>query len=171
MIQVGTSWLFAVAALVSGVGFTLLKYSRDGDLDHRAKYVKNEYANPLKTTEKEAWIRLNLLANASATEITWNTSLFVAIVSSFVFMGLLSHARGNYVAPLQPTTSGILWILSLLTVFGLQDVVIRWKSAHRKHANAAEQTSIIERLRWMNESNHASSVLTKANAPKAHDYF
>lgn len=169
MIQVSAPWLFGAAAAICGVGFTLVKYSRDGDLDHRAKFVRSAFADTSKTTDKEAWIRLSLLANASATEVTWNTSLFVAIVSSLVFMGLLSHARGVYVAALQPATSGIIWLVSLLTVFGMQDLVIRWKSAHRKHATAAEQTSIIERLRWMSESAHASGILTKANGTKRND--
>jgi hypothetical protein len=169
MIEVSAPWLFGAAAAIGGVGFTLLRYSRDGDLDHRAKFVKSEFADPTKTTDKEAWIRLSLLANASATEVTWNTSLFVAIISSFVCMGLVSHARGIYVTPLHPTTSGMIWLISLLTVFGLQDLVIRWKSAHRKHASAAEQTSIIERLRWMNESVYASGILTKANGAKANN--
>lgn len=165
MIIVNAPLLWGFAAATAGVGYTLLRYSRDGDLKHRS--VSSSFANPEATTDKEAWVRLAQLANAPATEVTWNTSLFVSIVSSLVFMGLLTHARGPYAEPLPSSTTGIVWALSVLTVFGMQDAVNRWKSAHRKHAMAAEQVAIIERLRWMRETIHASSILTKAHAAKA----
>lgn len=159
MLSVSAPWLFSAAAAAAGVGYTLLRYSRDGDLSLRAK--PSRFAEPAQTTEEEAWQRLSVLANASATEVTWNTSLFVAIVSSFVFLGLLAMARGGHLAPLPPALTGVMWTLSVLTVFGLQDAVFRWKSAHRKHAAAAEQNRIIERLRWMQAAHAARDMIKR----------
>jgi hypothetical protein len=145
--QVSAPWLICSGLGFAGVGYTLLTYSKDGDLELRTKSALNRYSDPTKSSDNDAWQRLLALANASATEVTWNTSLFVAFASGLVFLGLIAHARGPHVASLPPNDTAILWILAVFTVFGLQDAVQRWKSAHRKHALASEQISIIERLR------------------------
>lgn len=127
--------LLFMAFLGGAIGFTMLNYSQDGDLKNRQK--KNIEIN----SKKEAWDKLILLTNANVVEVTWNTTLFVAFVSSLVFLSLLDFHKQNY----HPF---ILWLLSLFTVFALQDTVIRWKNAHRKHPLVAEQLKLIDNLRF-----------------------
>ena len=134
--------MLVLAVLCGGIGFTLINYSKDGDLKLRNKTLRF-YA--VESSREEAWKRLSALANAQATEVTWNTSLFVAIVSALVFLALIQYAKR---VPDTTSTTNILFFVALATVFGLQDGVIRWKSAHRKHAAAQEQVEIIERLKW-----------------------
>ena len=123
--------------IYSAIGFTLMRYSSDGDLALQKKV-------PLKIKNKEqAWERLTDLTNAVATEVNWNTSVFVAIASTLVILPcyrIIDHSN--------PRQFSALWILSVLVIFTLQDVVVRWKQAHRKHASAKEQTEIIKMLRW-----------------------
>jgi len=142
MITVSPTFVFFIGLLSAGIGYTLLKYSKDGDLDLRSKATVTPYATNARTTS-EAWARLAVLANAPATEVTWNTSMFVAMVSATFFLSIVGFAKESKAA----STYSIVWILSAFTVFGLQDTVQRWKSAHRKHALAAEQLSIMERLK------------------------
>jgi hypothetical protein len=140
--QVSFTSLFILAVACCGIGFTLLNYSKDGDLKLRNKILRY-YSR--ESTREEAWARLSALANAQATEVTWNTSLFVALVSALAFLGLLQYAKR---LENSPTTTSVLFFLCLSIVFGLQDGVIRWKAAHRKNASAQEQIQIIERLKW-----------------------
>lgn len=140
--QVSYGAILGLTLLCAGVGFTLLNYSKDGDLKLRNKTLR--YFS-IESSREQAWERLSALANAQATEVTWNTSLFIAILSALVFVGLLQYSK---TVPDTSTTTTILFFVSLSVVFGLQDAVIRWKSAHRKHAAAQEQIQIIERLKW-----------------------
>jgi hypothetical protein len=143
--QISPYVLLLSGIISAGVGFTLLNYSRDGDLENRSK-KKSMYSKPNETSNDEAWDRLVLLSNAGVMEVTWNTTLFVAFVSSLVFLSLIEFAKTNNSA----TITGVTWLMSLFTVFALQDGVIRWKNAHRNHASVYEKLSIIERLRWQN---------------------
>jgi hypothetical protein len=141
MIHLSGEFLFFVFFVCSGIGYTLLRYSRDGDMDLRVKKV-TKFADASITTNYEAWDKLEKLLHADSTEVTWNTSMFVSIVTSFLFLGLLASEDG------QPKNTVQKWFLVVLSVFFLQDLVIRWKAAHRKSAATFEKLSILERLRW-----------------------
>lgn len=147
--NVSPFWGVFASLVYAGIGYTLLTYSLDGDLSLRTKSQGTKYADPRISSEEESWERLRLLANANATEVTWNTSMFVALVSSLVCVSLVSYANSQYnsASGLNTTTTGIVWLISLSTVFIMQDIIERWKSAHRKHAVASEQEAIINRLR------------------------
>ena len=145
--QISPLSIFLVAAIFASVGFTLLNYSADGDLKNRKK-ERSRFADSSLSSRNDAWERLTLLTNAGVMEVTWNTSLFVALISSLVCVSLVDFAKTSN----HKSTTAIIGILSLLTVFGLQDTVIRWKNAHRKHPSTAEQISIIDRLRWTTEN-------------------
>jgi hypothetical protein len=147
-VLVTAPWLLAASGAAACVGYTLLTYSKDGDLALRAGSRANPFADAQSTSREQAWGRLSALANASATEVTWNTSIAVALVSSVAFVGLAAFLRGGVAPPPPPAMLGATWLLALFTVFGLQDVVQRWKQAHRKNATAQEQLEIIQRLRW-----------------------
>ena len=144
---VSGNWLLLAAGAAAGVGYTLLAYSADGDLALRAK-TRARFSDAASSSRDEAWARMATLANTNATEVTWNTSLAVALVASFAFLGLAAHLRGEGGTPPPPATVGVAWLLALFIVFGLQDTVSRWKQAHRKHALAQEQLDILQRLRW-----------------------
>jgi hypothetical protein len=141
---VSVPWLFGAAAASAGAGFTLLTYSKDGDIKLRRERSRT-FSAPEFSTRDQAWERLTALANANATEVSWNTSLFVALVSSLVFLGLAGYLRA---APPSASNTGMAWLIALFSVFALQDVVNRWKQAHRRNASAQESVDIIERLRW-----------------------
>lgn len=141
---VSAPWLLGAAAASAAAGFTLLTYSKDGDIRLRRERSRT-YSSPSASTRDDAWERLTALANANATEVSWNTSLFVALVSSLMFLGLASYLRSM---PPTPSNTGMAWLIALFTVFALQDVVNRWKQAHRRNASAQESVDIIERLRW-----------------------
>jgi len=144
MLIVSTENLFFASILCGCVGFTLLKYSKDGDIKLRNN--ASIFADSSQTNENQAWERLNDLA--VSTDVSWNTSLFVAIVSSFFTLSLISYSRA--MKDMNANTTGMLWLISIASVFFLQDLVIRWKTAHRKQAVIKEQMSIMERLRWKN---------------------
>lgn len=120
-----------------GVGYTLLRYSADGDLTLQKK------THVSVKSEDEAWDRLNDLAGAAATDVNWNTSLFVALSASLILLGIFKqtdfHNKSHVIS---------CWIISVLVIFGLQDIVVRWKQAHRKHAISKEQLNLISHLRW-----------------------
>ena len=111
-------------------------------MDLRVK-KRSKYADYMKTRDSEAWDRLQNLMHADSTEVTWNTSMFVSIVSGFLFLSLISECPAVR-NPIQK------WFLVVLSTFLLQDLVIRWKAAHRKSASNYEKLSILERLRWSN---------------------
>ena len=127
----------AVGLVYFAVGYTLLRYSKDGDL-HLQK-TKNE---TLYLTPTSAWERLSDLVRANATEVNWNTTLFVAISSTLVLMGVYKKFANDAVT---------CWALSVFVIYAFQDIVIRWKQAHRKHATSREQMKLIENLRWGND--------------------
>ena len=122
--------------LYAAIGFTLLRYSSDGDL-HLQK-PRQEMVGKIK----ESWERLELIANSNATEVNWNTSLFVAIASSLIIVGLNNNDSTNL------RTTGTIWLVCVFVIFTLQDIVIRWKQAHRKHALSKEQLRLIKFLRY-----------------------
>lgn len=144
MLLISAPWLFSFSALTFGIGYTLFMYSRDGDMDLRIKQKEKLKQRNLKTDD-ESWDALSALIQADSTEVTWNTSFFVSIVSSLVFLGLVDYSKKH---ELTPSTVGLVWLVSLVSVFFLQDLVIRWKAAHRKSAAIFEKISIVEQLRW-----------------------
>lgn len=134
MIYLFALWFFSVV----GVGFTLLNYSVDGDMSNAQ--VKSKYST-LQVTSNEAIERLKLLARTTLVEVSWNTSLFVALCSSFGFFAIEPLINSN-------SNQKILgWTLSVVLVFLLQDLVIRWKAAHRKNKIFFETFEILERLK------------------------
>ena len=148
MVNISAPYIFAASLLCSAIGYTLLRYSKDGDLSLQDK-KENKYANSTDSTREEAWERLLNLSNEQATEVTWNTSLFVSLIASFSFLALLDTCleEHKFLGKLRTSTTGISWLLQLIITFLLQDFIIRWKNAHRKHASAKEKIRIIERLR------------------------
>ena len=148
MVNISGPYLFLASLLCCAIGYTLLRYSKDGDLSLQDKKEK-KYSNAAETTQDEAWERLLNLSNEQATEVTWNTSLFVSIISSFSFLAILDTCleEQKLLGRLRSSTTGTSWLLQLIIIFLLQDFIIRWKNAHRKHASAKEKIRIIERLR------------------------
>lgn len=144
MIVLSSTCIFSIAFVTLGIGYTLLMYSRDGDMD-LVSTQKQKLKSKIKLGEIEMWESLQALIQAESTEVTWNTSMFVSLVSSFMFLGFLSYSKKH---ELTSTTVAILWILSLLSVFFLQDLIIRWKSAHRRSASTFEKLGLVEQLRW-----------------------
>ena len=141
--------------LVCGVGYTLLKYSRDGDNENRIKNVKTAYADEKKTTEKEAWGQLRNLANYPLVEVTWNVFMFIAIVSTMSFLGLAGKMMsespsGEYTNNNngKKTWIGAISLLFGLIVFSLQDLVHKWRNAHRRHPLVKEMNDIMDRLQY-----------------------
>ena len=135
MILINNYTFLACGLLYFAIGFTLLRYSSDGDL-HLQKPRQAEIENI-----KDSWERLELIANSNATEVNWNTSLFVALASSLIIVGL-----NNQLTNLR--TTGTLWLVSVFVIFTFQDIVVRWKQAHRKHALSKEQLRLIKYLRY-----------------------
>jgi hypothetical protein len=159
MVQLTFYQLFLLSILSAGIGHTLLKYSRDGDLELQEKNIKKSknknyknYADSELTTSSEAWERMELLLNADSTEVTWNTSMFVALISSLVVLALVDYGVCESFTTksrhLKSSTTGMIWIVTIFTVFGLQDLIIRWKNAHRKHAATREKNNVLKRLQY-----------------------
>ena len=141
MITLSTNIIFFSFFVFSCVGYTLLTYSKDGDIKNREVIS----TNIKKLNLEDAWSKLILLSNFENSEVNWNTSLFVAFVSSVVFLGCVSYARE--LETLDSKTTAMLWFISVFTVFGLQDIIFRWKMAHRKQALIAEKMALIEKIR------------------------
>lgn len=135
MILITNYTFIAFGFLYAAIGFTMLRYSADGDL-HLQK-PRHDVVGKIK----ESWERLELIANSTATEVNWNTSLFVAITSSLIIIGL-----NNQLTNLR--TTGTIWLVCVFVIFTLQDIVVRWKQAHRKHALSKEQLRLIKYLRY-----------------------
>ena len=158
MVQLTFHQLLLLSILCGGIGHTLLKYSRDGDLELQEKNIRDQnrnkknYADYNQTSTSEAWERLELLLNSDATEVTWNTSMFVAVVSSLVVLALVDYGVSEAFVlkkrHITSATTGVIWIISIFTVFGLQDLIIRWKNAHRKHAATREKINVLKRLQF-----------------------
>jgi|GEM_PF-2100343 len=138
------------AVLCFGIGFTLLSYSRDGDFANRVKTkTRTVYSDPVKTSEKDAWDQLKNLANSQLVEVTWNTFMFVSLVSAMVFLGLSSKILDQYKKQIDKNDKisvGAPAFLFVLIVFCLQDLVHKWRNAHRRHPLLKEMTDIMERL-------------------------
>jgi hypothetical protein len=175
LFTVSSTQFLCASILIFGIGFTLIKYSRDGDNENRIKNLKTAYADEKKTTEKEAWDHLRNLANYPLVEVTWNVFMFIAIVSTMSFLGLAgkmiseatsssssSYSFNNFNPdpistitnnPLNPITNTKPWIgaISLLfglIVFSLQDLVHKWRNAHRRHPLVKEMNDIMDRLQY-----------------------
>ena len=157
---VSSTQFLCASILIFGVGFTLIKYSRDGDNENRIKNLKTAYADEKKTTEKEAWDHLRNLANYPLVEVTWNVFMFIAIVSTMSFLGLAgkmisefpSSFNPNLSGPLNPTNNktwiGAISLLFGLIVFSLQDLVHKWRNAHRRHPLVKEMNDVMDRLQY-----------------------
>lgn len=139
MILVSPTQCLLASATIFGVGFTLMKYSRDGDSENRLKKGKTIFANVEKTSAEEAWTELKNLASYPLVEVTWNVFMFIAIVSTFAFLGLAGTLSQENVG----TTS----FLFLLLIFSIQDLVHKWRNAHRRHPLVKDMTDIMERLK------------------------
>lgn len=118
-----------------GVGFTLLNYSMDGQ--NKNSHFLNRYATD-STTSLESIERLQVLSRDYIQDVSWNTSLFVALASSFGFFCLYPFMEKHKI---------LSWFLAVFLVFGLQDLIIRWKNSHRKNKIFLETVSILEKLK------------------------
>lgn len=124
---------------VVGIGITLLNYSKDGDFKIGSNYSK--FANKKITSKYDALKKLKELNFHLITEVTWNTTLFVSLASSFMFFSVSPLIESKKI------NEKILgWCLSVFFIFGLQDLIIRWKNAHRKNKIFFETQEIIDRL-------------------------
>jgi len=173
LFTVSSTQFLCASILVFGVGFTLIKYSRDGDNENRIKTLKTAYADEKKTTDKEAWDHLRNLANYPLVEVTWNVFMFIAIVSTMSFLGLAGkmisettsssssffNFNPNPISPISPITNnpnstnsktwiGAISLLFGLIVFSLQDLVHKWRNAHRRHPLVKEMNDIMDRLQY-----------------------
>jgi hypothetical protein len=172
LFTVSSTQFLCASILIFGIGFTLIKYSRDGDNENRIKNLKTAYADEKKTTEKEAWDHLRNLANYPLVEVTWNVFMFIAIVSTMSFLGLAgkmisettssssssssSSSFNNFnpdtISPISPTNRktwiGAISLLFGLIVFSLQDLVHKWRNAHRRHPLVKEMNDIMDRLQY-----------------------
>lgn len=134
---------FCLLATLTYVMMQLPRYSRDGDIGLRQSFDR-KYSNPKTSTREEAWQRLVALANAPSTEVTWLYSLAFAIVLTLVFVGALAYAA--------PQSSNQIIFFSAVTVlagafFG-EDIINRWRRAHRYNRSSEEQIAILERIRF-----------------------
>jgi hypothetical protein len=147
------------SVLIFGVGYTLLKYSRDGDTENRNKTKNNAFANEKKTTRDEAWKELRNLSNYTLVEVTWNVFMFIAIVSTMAFLGLagklLNEQRDFFIQSKQNHNQsgiqsgvGAISALFCLLIFSLQDLVHKWRNAHRRHPLNKEMNDIMDRLQY-----------------------
>ena len=107
------------------VGFTLLNYSRDGDLNN------TEYLFVGKS-KKEVLERLEVLV--STPDTTWNVSMAIAILSATAFMGL-------------PKPGFSSWFIAAAIVFFAQDSYVRWKTAHRTRRFVRECKALLDTLK------------------------
>jgi len=156
--QILPSQFMCASFLIFGVGYTLLKYSRDGDNENRVK-SPSVYADDKKTTVTEAWKELRNLANYQLVEVTWNVFMFIAIVSTLAFLGLAGKLIGEYNVRNAKTTGfgfdkvgvGAVSLLFALIVFSLQDLVHKWRNAHRRHPLIKEMHDIMDRLQYQNK--------------------
>jgi hypothetical protein len=166
--QIPYTYFLISSVLIFGVGYTLLKYSRDGDTENRNKTKNNAFANEKKTTRDEAWKELRNLSNYTLVEVTWNVFMFIAIVSTMAFLGLagkllneqrdnFSHLQKYIQSSSQPTTQsvnqnqsgvGAISVLFCLVIFSLQDLVHKWRNAHRRHPLNKEMNDIMDRLQY-----------------------
>lgn len=132
---------------VSAIGFTLLNYSSDGDRKNSSfltKYATNE------TSNEESILRLKELSRSIIEEVNWNTNLFVALCSSFGFFCLCPYISSE--------NKFIAWFLSVLLVFGLQDLVTRWKQSHRKNKIYFEKIAILDKLLFQTK-NYSNKII------------
>lgn len=170
MLSISSTHFLYASIVVFGVGYTLLKYSRDGDNENRVRAM-SMYANKDKTTQKEAWTQLRNLANFQLVEVTWNVFMFIAIVSSLAFLGLAGKLIGDYRPTLAASGSasksgnktdvgvGAVTMLFALIVFSLQDLVHKWRNAHRRHPLLKEMIDIMDRLQYAEYKNENEKVL------------
>lgn len=126
--------MICLSFLVAGIGFTLLTYSRDGDDKNSFKFI----SGVAQLSNEERWEKLQRLTSESTREVTWNTSLFVAIVSTLFSFASFSLMQ----SPSDPMLT-LCFLQSLGVTFLLQDTMQRWKNAHRRNPNAAESAAII----------------------------
>lgn len=146
MIELSTVTLGSAALFFFSIGYTLLTYSKDGDLKNSEKVDKKIN----RFSREEAWERLIHLSNYENYEVNWNTSFFVAFVSSFVFLACISYARE--LKNLDSKTTTMLWFISIFTVFALQDIILRWKMAHRKQSLLREKNALITKIRFLEKT-------------------
>jgi hypothetical protein len=132
------------SATIFGIGFTLMKYSRDGDSENRLKRGKTIFADAEKTSAEEAWDELRNLATYPLVEVTWNVFMFIAIVSTLAFLGLAGKLVNLHS---ENVSVGATSLLFLLIVFSLQDLVHKWRNAHRRHPLLKDMIDIMERLK------------------------
>jgi hypothetical protein len=138
MIIITPYFLVSIGLIYFGIGFTLLRYSKDGDLNLQEIKEKKK-----KLNKDELWNKLSDLANATATEVNWNTSLFISLSSSLILLGVYKNIDFFNSKHLFSA-----WLVSVFVIYAFQDIVVRWKQAHRKHAISKEQIELIKELRW-----------------------
>ena len=75
--------------------------------------------------------------------------MFLSLVSAMVFLGLSSKSLDQYKKQIDKNDKisvGAPAFLFVLVVFCLQDLVHKWRNAHRRHPLLKEMTDIMERL-------------------------
>ena len=77
--------------------------------------------------------------------------MFIAIVSTLAFLGLsgklISEYSTNYVE--KRVGIGAVSLLFAMIVFSLQDLVHKWRNAHRRHPLIKEMNDIMDRLQYV----------------------
>lgn len=127
MIYVGPEWFLLAGAIFSVVNFTLLRYSKDGDLNNSAPQ-KN-----IPRSKEEILARLGVLI--STPDVSWNISLGIALICSTTIIGM--NLRQNFVS----------WCLGTFLIFFVQDSYIRWKTAHRVRRHVIECQILLDALK------------------------
>jgi hypothetical protein len=127
MIYVSAGWFLMASLVMSVVGFTLLRYSRDGDLSN----VEPKLQLP---TDKDDILR-ELETRIGLPDVTWNVSLGIAAVSATAFMGL--NMKPGFAS----------WAIATAIVFYAQDTYIRWKTAHRLRRHIRECKILLDSLK------------------------
>jgi hypothetical protein len=125
MIYVSAEWFLFQAVMMYAIGYTLLNYSRDGDLNNTEYFF-------VEKSKREVLERLEVLI--STPDTTWNISMGIAMVSATAFMGL-------------PKSGFASWFIAAAVVFFAQDTYVRWKTAHRTRRHVRECKALLDSLK------------------------
>lgn len=127
MIYVGPEWFLLAGAIFSVVNFTLLRYSKDGDLNNSAPQ------KDVPQTKEDVIGRLSVLIHTP--DVSWNISLGIALICSTTLIGM--NLKQNFVS----------WCLATFLIFFVQDSYVRWKTAHRVRRYVVECQRLLDALK------------------------
>jgi hypothetical protein len=127
MIYVGPEWFLLAGTIFSVVNFTLLRYSKDGDLNNSVPQTQPP------TTKEEVIARLGVLINTP--DVTWNVSLGIALICSTTLVGM--NLKQTFVS----------WCVGTFLIFFVQDSYVRWKTAHRVRRHVVECQRLLDALK------------------------